>query len=400
MRIFIAGKNNIAVNVLEYIKNKYNFQISVVLNQTENYKNCFQKSLGFYAKLWNIPIVQLEDTYQYEDALFLSLEYDKIINPIKFNTDKLYNIHFSYLPSYKGMYTSALPILHGKKTTGVTLHQIDMGIDTGNIIKQTKIKIKTSDTSRDLYLKYINTGTEILISNFDNLLKGNYSSIKQSTKKSTYFGKHTIDYHNLSINYNKTAIQIINQLRAFSFREYQLPKYKNKKIIKWKITRIKSTTKPGTILKKIKNGLQIATIDYNINIWFDSFEEICNSCKTNNYDHLSNILNNDNLTIDIETKTNEGWTALMIAAYHGSFECVEILIKNNANVNASNYNGTNVLMYAKSNYLKTNNLDIINLLLKNNIIIDKKDIFGKTVIDWVKNQDRFLYNYLSKNNND
>ena len=68
--------------------------------------------------------------------MFISLEYHRLIDPLKFVTSKLYNPHFSLLPAYKGMYTSALPLLNDEKDAGVTLHHIDSGIDTGDIIDQ------------------------------------------------------------------------------------------------------------------------------------------------------------------------------------------------------------------------------------------------------------------------
>lgn len=73
-----------------------------------------------------------------DDLIFISLEFDKIVNPDLFKDARLYNIHFSLLPSYKGMYTSAIPILNGEEMVGVTFHEIDKGIDTGNIIAQKK----------------------------------------------------------------------------------------------------------------------------------------------------------------------------------------------------------------------------------------------------------------------
>ena len=132
MRICIAGKNNIAIDVCSYAVEKYGKdRILVVLNKTDNGINTFQRSFKQYAELNGLTIVQLEDVYKLKDIIFLSLEFDRIIRPCLFETRKLFNIHFSLLPAYKGMYTSALPILNGEKKTGVTLHCIDAGIDTG-----------------------------------------------------------------------------------------------------------------------------------------------------------------------------------------------------------------------------------------------------------------------------
>ena len=155
MNLIIAGKNNIAVDVLKFALDNLNMPIFVVLNKTENFQNNFQKSLGFYAKRWNVTIKKLEDIYDLNDSIFLSLEFDRIIKPDLFKSKNLFNIHFSLLPAYKGMYTSALPILNGEDKSGVTLHRIDSGIDTGEIIAQTEIKINYKDTARDLYIKYI-----------------------------------------------------------------------------------------------------------------------------------------------------------------------------------------------------------------------------------------------------
>ena len=392
MRLIIAGKNSIAVDVLEFALKNLDISIFVVLNRTEDFKNGVQKSLGFYANLWKIPIVNLEDVYKYHDAIFLSLEFDKIIKPSLFKTKNLFNIHFSLLPSYKGMYTSALPLINAESETGVTLHKIDSGIDTGDIISQKKIKISENDTARKLYLRYINEGTKLVIENLSFLITNNYKSLPQSSLNSSYFGRNSIDYTNLKINYKQTAFQIVNQLKAFSFREYQLPKFNDIEIGSWEITRKKSFLKPGTIVEEIKNGFKISTIDFDVILYKDLFKLFWYYCKINDYTSLNNILVANNL--DLEIKTKEGWTALIIAVYNGSFECVLLLIDAGANVNAYNYNFTTVLMYAKTNALKSNERRIIDKLIDSGTNIFSKDIFGKTVIDWVKEEDNELHNYF------
>ena len=392
MRLIIAGKNSIAVDVLGYAMKNLDISISVVLNRTEDFKNSFQKSLGFYANLWKIPIINLEEVYEFHDAIFLSLEFDRIIKPSLFKTNFLYNIHFSLLPAYKGMYTSALPLINAESETGVTLHKIDSGIDTGDIISQKKIKISENDTARKLYLKYINEGTKLVIENLSSLINDNYKSFPQSSLGSSYFGKNSIDYNNLKIYYRKSAFQVVNQLKAFSFREYQLPKFNNIEIGSWEITNEKSILKPGTIVKELTKGFQIATIDFDIILNFDLYGRLCEYSENNNCNALKNLLTVSNL--DLETKTKEGWTALIIAAYNGCYECVKQLINAGAEVNAHNNNFTTVLMYAKTNASKTKDNRIINYLLENGADIKLKDVFGKTVIDWVKEEDNELYEYF------
>ena len=225
MKLILAGKNNIGVDVLDYCRRNLDIPIFAVINKTETFKNSWQKSFGFYARLWNIPIVELNQIYDIEDLIFLSVEFDQLIKPSLFKSKRLYNIHFSLLPKYKGMFTSAWPILNNEKETGVTLHEIDFGVDTGDIIEQTKIKILDNYNSRDLYSKYIEKGTELVIKNIPNIINNNIKSFRQSNHNSTWYSKKSINYKDLKVNYFQTAFQIINEFRAFSFREYQLPKF-------------------------------------------------------------------------------------------------------------------------------------------------------------------------------
>lgn len=139
MKICIAGKNDIAVSALNYLIDDLNIpqnDICVICNKTESGIDGWQKSLYKAAIDKGIFVVALSQVYEINDLLFLSLEFDQIVNPKKFQTKKLYNIHFSNLPSYKGMYTSVMPLINGENMCGVTLHKIDDGIDTGDIIAQ------------------------------------------------------------------------------------------------------------------------------------------------------------------------------------------------------------------------------------------------------------------------
>lgn len=394
MEIVIAGKNSIAVNVLEHLISLDNIEVSVILNRNENFKNGFQKSLGFYAKLWNIPILKLEDVYDDKSLLFLSLEFDRIIRPYKFKSENLYNIHFSLLPKYKGMYTSALPILHGECTTGVTLHLIDAGIDTGDILDQLEFPLLKSDTARSLYEKYILHGTSIVLKNLNNIFQNNVELTVQDNFGSTYFDRKTIDYANLRINYNKTAYQIDRQLKAFTFREYQLPKFKEQEIFDSFLTDIKSSQKPGIVVSEDEYKVQVATIDYDIILFKDFYKRMWQACRINDYLELLNIL--ENCEVDIELRNVHGWNALIIAVYNNSIECVDLLIDYGADINACNYNGTTVLMYAKSKAIHTRDNRVIKKLLEGGVDLHKKDIFQKNVLDWVKDEDAELYLLLDE----
>lgn len=219
MFVCIAGKNDIAVAALDYlIKLNGDYELGIVCNKTETGINGFQRSLRLFAEQNNIKEYQLEAIYEIEDLVFFSLEYDRLIRPNLFRSNRLFNIHFSKLPQYKGMYTSAIPILNSEKTVGVTLHRIDYGIDTGEIIAQEDFDINGM-TCREVYFSYIKYGTALVLKNMPNLLGGKEISYPQAVIGSSYYSKKALDYSNITIDLNQTADGIERQIRAFTFRE-------------------------------------------------------------------------------------------------------------------------------------------------------------------------------------
>ena len=154
----------------------------------------------------------------------------------------------------------------------------------------------------------------------------------------------------------------------------------------------KSLHKPGTQIKEDSKSIHISTIDFDMLLFKDLYEELWSHCRQNNLKELKLLLSTTNL--NLETKTVEGWNALIIATYNGAFECIEFLLAQGVNVNAENYNKTTVLMYAKSNALKTQKLDSIKLLLEYKADINKQDVFQKTVLDWVIEENLELYNFF------
>lgn len=246
MKICIAGKNDIAVNGTKYLLDDLkidNDDILVLPNKNDIGIDTWQKSLKKFAIDNQIRILDLYSLYNIKDLIFISLEYDTIIKTELFESTRLYNIHFSKLPSYKGMFTSVWPIINGEKKSGVTLHRIDNGIDTGDIIDSIEFNIDINWTSRDLYYKYLEKAFELFKRNIFNIINDNITSKEQSAIGSTYYSNKSIDYRNIVINLDKTGFEIYNQIRAFIFKEYQLPticgnKIESVKLCEYKLNQI------------------------------------------------------------------------------------------------------------------------------------------------------------------
>lgn len=397
MFVCVAGKNNIAVEVLEYLilNNNGRYELGVVCNKNESGSNSWQRSLRNYAGQKDIKEYALKDIYNKKNVVFLSMEFDQIIKPELFMDARLYNIHFSLLPLYKGMYTSSIPILNGDKYAGVTFHEIDSGIDTGDIIKQRKFVLEANITCRELYLMFIRNGIELVLECIEDVLNGNIRAIPQDASGSTYYSKKYIDYSNLSIDLNQTACSIDRQIRAFSFREYQLPEVHGRKIIATKITNIKSTQKAGTIILETEDAMVLSTIDYNIVLYFDRLEELLEACKCGELTKVKSICS---VAAHLNSVNEKGWSPLIVATYNNQIEVVKYLIAQGANVYVKNNNGTNLLMYAKDVYYNSGDVELYKLYTRLGLSPKWKDYANFSLYDYVLSRGDDLEEFLNKMN--
>ena len=269
--VCIAGKNDIAIECLKWLIDNYSYQLSDVVacvNASDTGVDGVFNSYKKYCIENNVDIVSIKSLLGDPRLYFFSLQFDKLIDPLEFSSDKLFNVHFSFLPEYKGMYTSVLPILHGKTYSGVTLHEIDRGIDTGDIVDQIKIDIDFDDTSKDLYLKYIDYGIRLFKKNFKKIINNEFSTKKQSSTGASYYSKKSINFSKLKIDIRKTAFEIHNSIRAFYFSGMQKPMILGVPVIGSQIKESVSREKGvGAILLDTEEYFDISTIDYDIRLY-------------------------------------------------------------------------------------------------------------------------------------
>ena len=226
MFICIAGKNECAINAIKILK-KFkikNKNIVVLPNVSDIGKDNWQPSLKKFASKNKLKIVKLKNLYKMEQLIFFSIEYEKIININKFKSKRLFNLHFSLLPKYRGCHTNFYQIYNGEKYSGVTLHKINNGIDTGDIIDKKKFKIKINDTAYDNYFNLMKTSSILFKKNIFNILNSNYKFKKQNLSKGSYFSRDSINYKKiLKINMKKPSLKMHNKIRSLIFPPYQIP---------------------------------------------------------------------------------------------------------------------------------------------------------------------------------
>lgn len=119
--------------------------------------------------------------------IVISVLYDKIFKSNVVNNKKCYNFHPGVLPDYKGVGICSWVILNEEEYMGATLHVIDEGVDTGNIICVEKFLVKEQDTAYCLFNKVEKMIYNMFKKWFVALLNENFTSVAQTnTTNSTY----------------------------------------------------------------------------------------------------------------------------------------------------------------------------------------------------------------------
>jgi methionyl-tRNA formyltransferase len=177
--------------VFIWLKSKKRLEMCSIDNVPKTY------SLKQLASVYGIDVIERNDLNskscqdllkQYDPDLFIS-----VACPIIFKEDLIripkidcINIHNSPLPKYRGMLPSFWQLYHGEKSAGITIHKIDKGIDTGEIIRQDFVDINDNDTLNDLVIKTKKMDARILIEIIEDYHKGKIQYKKMEGKGSYY----------------------------------------------------------------------------------------------------------------------------------------------------------------------------------------------------------------------
>ncbi|MBU1612404.1 MAG: hypothetical protein KKC99_11235, partial [Proteobacteria bacterium] len=133
------------------------------------------------------------------------------------------NFHPGPLPGYAGLHPNQWAILHGETEFGVTLHRMDMGIDTGDILLCSRFPIQQEDTGLTLFIKALREGQNLLDQLLDQLLTTNpkLEGTPQDLEDRGYFS--TPLPNNGVLDFGWSAHAAANFIRALSYRPMTSP---------------------------------------------------------------------------------------------------------------------------------------------------------------------------------
>ena len=221
MKVVIFGCQQIAVDIIKkmIINSKVDLPLIITyelpLDQTYGYESV----LDFSKKSKLNVINPLQVTSSLVDQIkginpdiILSLYYRKILPKSIIELPRLgcINIHPSLLPEYRGPVPTAWAIEKGEKNFGITIHKMDNGIDTGDILIQKKYRIFHNETGFELYTRAMKLGAKLFNDNFLKIIDGKIKP-KPQNGIGSYYGKKNGRY---TIDWKKSVEEIKNMIRV------------------------------------------------------------------------------------------------------------------------------------------------------------------------------------------
>ena len=176
------------------------------------------------------------------------------------------NVHGSLLPRWRGAAPIQRSLWAGDAETGVTIMQMDVGLDTGDMLYKLSGPITAEDTSGTLYDKLAELGPQGLITTLKQLADGTAKPEVQDETLVTYAEK--LSKEEARIDWSLSAAQLERCIRAFNPWPMSWLEIEGQPVKVWKASVIDTTTKaaPGTILEANKQGIQVATGDGILNL--------------------------------------------------------------------------------------------------------------------------------------
>jgi len=168
------------------------------------------------------------------------------------------NIHASLLPRWRGAAPIQRAIQMGDSETGVTIMQMDEGLDTGAMLTTLTTPIRPEDTAQSLHDRLSQLGSEALMQTLDALQADALKPIPQPTDAVTYAEKLT--KAEAEIDWKAPAVDIVRQIHAFNPWPVAFSYFQGQPLRIWQATLGQKTLKkpPGLVISVTKQGIEVA----------------------------------------------------------------------------------------------------------------------------------------------
>lgn len=274
MRIVFMGTPDFAVGSLQALCESGKHEILAVVTQPDRPKGrgnkLLQTPVKEYALAQGLTVYQpqkvktpefVELLHELQPELIVVAAFGQFLSKEILELPKYgcINVHASLLPKYRGAAPIQYAIIKGEKESGVTIMQMDIGMDTGAMLDKVVVPIEENTTMGELHDALREQGAALLLEVIDKIATGTAVAEPQDNEQATY--ATLLDRSMEHIDWSKTAQEVHNLIRGFNPAPSTFTKLPNGKSLKiWgsKIIDKSSTAAAGTVIETGKHSFFVA----------------------------------------------------------------------------------------------------------------------------------------------
>ena len=274
MRIVFMGTPDFAVGSLQALCESGKHEILAVVTQPDRPKGrgnkLLQTPVKEYALAQGLTVYQpqkvktpefVELLHELQPELIVVAAFGQFLSKEILELPKYgcINVHASLLPKYRGAAPIQYAIIKGEKESGVTIMQMDIGMDTGAMLDKVVVPIAENTTMGELHDALREQGAALLLEVIDKIAKGTAVAEPQDDAQATY--ATLLDRSMEHIDWSKTAQEVHNLIRGFNPAPSTFTKLPNGKSLKiWgsKMTDKSSAVAAGTVIETGKHSFFVA----------------------------------------------------------------------------------------------------------------------------------------------
>ena len=171
------------------------------------------------------------------------------------------NVHASLLPKYRGAAPINWVIANGDRETGITIMQMDAGMDTGPMLARRAIEIGKEETAPELSARLAQLGAQLLSETLPRIELGEVEPVPQDNREATY--APMLKREDGLIDWRMSAREIANRVRAFQPWPGSYTSFRGARLVVWRAHEAldapySSGAEAGTILSIVESGIMIA----------------------------------------------------------------------------------------------------------------------------------------------
>ena len=228
MKVVFFGNGALGCNILNYLIDCGEEVCAVVVHPAEKAKEL--PALLELAERANACVIDatslrtdagLDAIRLHQAEMGLSVMFGYILRPelLECFPRGCINLHPAYLPYNRGAHPNVWPIVDGTPA-GVTLHEIDSGVDTGPILAQEEVEVAPEDTAETLYERLMSASFQLFEKNWQLLKSGSLKAMAQEGEGTIHKVAELSTLDLIDLDAPTTARQVLNQLRARTFPPY------------------------------------------------------------------------------------------------------------------------------------------------------------------------------------